>query len=973
MKKTHPGNRIIKITAFVISACGVWTASHAEGAAPANDAFASAIVLTGASITTTGDNKEATTLDVGEPFLATRSQTGLNYRTVWWKWTAPSSGSLKVSMLGTKFSWHMLGVYVGTTAQNLKTVDFIDIASGVAELVVPVVQGVTYHICVGDGVAVTNAGGELQLNLNLTPGLTGAVSPLASGADINPSSFSLNDAFANAVTLTGPQTTAIGYNRDATTADLGEPFFSARSQTGLNYRTLWWKWTAPSNGSLKVSMQGTKFSWHMLGAYVGTTVQNLKTVDFVDQASGVAELVFPVVQGVTYYFCVGDGVAVTLAGGPVQLNLTLTAGLAGAVSPLTPGADLADASFSLNDKFANAIELSGNSALAIGYNRSATSDEVNEPFIRGNQTNHRTIWWRWIAPASGTLNITLQGTNYDRHELGVYVGSTAANLKRVDYAYSSVVNRFASVSAPVVAGVVYHICVGADPRYSGVGGSIQMNLSVSADLTGAVSPLQADSDTSDLSFLLNDRFENAVTLTGSDALAVGYHGDSTMQDVAEPFLELSGSGHTLWWKWTAPFDGTVNLSMQGTTFGYQMLGLYTGTSPDKLVSAVEDRYIYKLSGDATLTAPVKAGTVYYICVGSRQENINIWGNSILRLALTRGDGGGGGAGGNRPSIRGVYHGLYELPAEAGLLSVRVKKSSFTGHLLRGGQRIVLRGTFGADGRAEATSGNVSVEIQASAVGSNPRLSAKIIEAGKEEVSLELLAATRSNAISSWRINGLMIAPDTSIGHGLAFGKVSANGPIRFRGLLADGSRFALSAPVVEPTAGLRSLVGGFIQTSRATVVGSLPIDSSSGAMTGNLSWIQQQPGSLGRALSYRLQVSGHRWVAPSAGVNLLTGERSDSAFELMVQPDLKYSGRWPASNIPGFEPAQDGLSIKVNAATGRINGRFPGGGGTTRKLVGMLLPSALSIGEGGETRVIKVGGFSASAGSSATVEIKAQP
>jgi hypothetical protein len=410
--------------------------------------------------------------------------------------------------------------------------------------------------------------------------------------------------------------------------------------------------------------------------------------------------------------------------------------------------------------------------------------------------------------------------------------------------------------------------------------------------------------------------------------------------------------------------------MQGTTFGYQMLGLYTGSAPNKLTSVTDESYVYALSGVAKLKAAVRVGTEYYICVGSRQENINIWGNSILRLALAR-SGGGGGAD-KRPGLSGAYHGHYETPTEAGILSVRVKKSSVTGHLLRSGQRISLRGSINAEGRVKLTSGNVNVEITLPASSEEKRLSVTLVESGKGDVSFELLPAARSTAVSGWRINALLVAADSATGHGLASGLASTKGSIRFRGMLADGSKIATSAPLVNTADGLRCLMGAFVRSPATTLVGSLPFDASSGSLAGNVAWVRQQ-GTLGRSVNSKLQVAGQRWTAVAGGRNALNGGTSETLFDLEIRPGLKLSGKWPTTNVPLFEPAQVGLSIKVNTQTGRFQGSIPAQDTSASKFHGIILPQAVSLRDGEETRAIKAGGFSGRGDSSSAVEISIRP
>ncbi len=83
---------------------------------PANDNFVSAIALSGSSATGTGFNTNATK-ESGEPNHA--GNTG--GRSVWWKWTAPSGGTVTLTTQGSVFDT-TLGVYTGPGVGALTTI-----------------------------------------------------------------------------------------------------------------------------------------------------------------------------------------------------------------------------------------------------------------------------------------------------------------------------------------------------------------------------------------------------------------------------------------------------------------------------------------------------------------------------------------------------------------------------------------------------------------------------------------------------------------------------------------------------------------------------------------------------------------------------------------------------------------------------------------------------------------------------------
>ena len=113
-----------------------------------------------------------------------------------------------------------------------------------------------------------------------------------------------------------------------------------------------------------------------------------------------------------------------------------------------------------NDDFANARVLSGSSGRIAG-NSTLASDQDGEPRHNG-VGGGRSLWYRWTAPASGTLTLNTRGSGFDT-VLAVYTG-TAVNLLREsasnDDAPDAAANAVhSSLSTPVASGQVYRIAV----------------------------------------------------------------------------------------------------------------------------------------------------------------------------------------------------------------------------------------------------------------------------------------------------------------------------------------------------------------------------------------------------------------------------------------------------------------------------------------------------------------------------------
>ncbi|HZQ82477.1 MAG TPA: VCBS repeat-containing protein [Gaiellaceae bacterium] len=133
-----------------------WNESVAPSA-PANDAFANAQVLSGSRGSTTGSNVGATK-QAGEPSIA-GNRGGAS---VWYRWQAPSSGSVSVDTFGSSFDT-LLGVYTGSSVSSLKAVATNDDANGGVQSRVTFTakSGTTYMIAV-DGYG--GATGKVKLD-----------------------------------------------------------------------------------------------------------------------------------------------------------------------------------------------------------------------------------------------------------------------------------------------------------------------------------------------------------------------------------------------------------------------------------------------------------------------------------------------------------------------------------------------------------------------------------------------------------------------------------------------------------------------------------------------------------------------------------------------------------------------------------------------------------------------------------------
>lgn len=337
---------------------------------PANDNFANAIVLTGSPVSTTGENTNGSR-ENNEPEHQGSPFTYTTINSVWWKWTAPATGEVRVSTAGSAFDT-ALAIYTGTLLNTL-----VRVAAGTdvsptdptSVAVFQAVAGTEYKIAV-DG--RNGSRGLIRLALEQTSVAT----PIT------------NDNFASALELTGSSGTVEGHNLTAT-FQAGEPnYFTGRS----DFPSVWYSFTPPSNGVITFDTLGTTFS-HRFTTYTGTALGSLRDLVRMQFGNPVAraQIKVPVQQGRRLYILLaGDN---NSGRGNIRLQY--------AFSPATPPA---------NDLFANAVPMNGNSGTLTGTNVGASFEDGERGFFFNPVAS---VWFKFQVPATGTLVTTTEGSTFD--------------------------------------------------------------------------------------------------------------------------------------------------------------------------------------------------------------------------------------------------------------------------------------------------------------------------------------------------------------------------------------------------------------------------------------------------------------------------------------------------------------------------------------------------------------------------------
>jgi hypothetical protein len=447
--------------------------------APRNDSFYRATHIDGTSYVTNATNVGASA-EPTEP-VASSLYYATPRRSVWWCWTAPVSGSFAVEVTSEEIS-PQVGVFTGSNLSQLERV------------------------------AATGPGSNVVTAFNATAGTHYFISvDSAYSGDflfrLRPATPPSNDDHTNRIALTGADFAINANNVDATREPA--PFFDSADSPA----SVWWRWTAPIGGKYILSVSSATFS----------PVLDVRSV-----SNGFSLPDYP-----------RPRVVVSASAGQ-EFDLRV-AGSSGGMGPFT--LSISNLSAPLNDRFSDALPLSGLPVMVNGTTLGATT----EPYEPGSTV--ASVWYRWIAPSNCVVAVETEPRYFV--VLGVYSGTSLSNLVALGDEFAP------AVVFAATAGREYYFSV--DDYYGDL-----------SDFTLTVRTAQSPA---------NDDFANAVVLTGSPVSVIGSNREATLE-AGEP----SYYDDSVWYRWVAPSYGPYTVSIEGG-FAQLLVTPYTGSSLTNLVRA----------------------------------------------------------------------------------------------------------------------------------------------------------------------------------------------------------------------------------------------------------------------------------------------------------------------------------------------------------------------------------------------------
>lgn len=320
-----------------------------------------------------------------------------------------------------------------------------------------------------------------------------------------------------------------------------EPF-----EPGSGYHSIWWEVVAPEDGILKIETQFN--SWYHLEVYEGSDLTLLRAI---------RQIHFMNFERRNTWVTAARGTRLIIRAATSSSGVTgsISVGLLFDSTAPISFVPLTERTSHDNDKLANYQVLHGFEASGSGFITSAGT----EPFESGT----KTLWWGWIAPASGILTLTTEGSNDFSQSLQVWIGDQMTELQPVRLSLS---RAYPSLSFPVVAGQEYKFRIDASSA-SAVGTAV-INLNLDTSVEPIASSLFRALPTAN-----NGSFANRTVLTGTNLSSLVY-----TRPVAESneAFEKGRGGRSCWWEWTVPKTGTYSISTQGSDTNNKYLAVFHG-------------------------------------------------------------------------------------------------------------------------------------------------------------------------------------------------------------------------------------------------------------------------------------------------------------------------------------------------------------------------------------------------------------
>ncbi len=502
------------------------TSSNSVVVGLSNNSFSAALPLIGVSGTETDSNENAT-LETNEPPLDVSDPNGSGGASVWYRFTPTQSGTFSIDTVGSDFDT-VLTAFTGSTVNALNRVTFnddIDYFNGVvtSAISLAVLANNTYYFRVasfGSTKGKITLNWSQTLNCPLSPagdnfcaaivrtGDTGATTIINSGYGIETGEPSATDASIQAsvwYSYTPALSGALTLEVSNSSIDTVVSVFTGTALTNLVRPSGWTDiagsslYTSAAFNVMKdntyyirlASTNSSRGSSTLTHSFVAPPVdtapsapRNVTATPVAANGSLEVSWTAPLSTGgraIQSYQATAQPGSGTCSASPPSTTCTITgltdwdaysvsvtatndAGTSPSASApgiVRPG--------SLHDYFATSRTITGLSN-STGTKTSFATAESGEPSHAGFTPSH-SVWFNYTAPATGQIDFSTAGSNFDTL-LAVYSGSSLNALTVVASNDDTKTSQTSAVSFAAVAGQTYRIAVDG---YGNATGNLTLN------------------------------------------------------------------------------------------------------------------------------------------------------------------------------------------------------------------------------------------------------------------------------------------------------------------------------------------------------------------------------------------------------------------------------------------------------------------------------------------------------------------
>ena len=260
-----------------------------------------------------------------------------------------------------------------------------------------------------------------------------------------------------------------------------------------------------------------------------------------------------------------------------------------------------------NDGLASAIDFTGKIPYSIQQSTLGATTESGELMSKCSNDNKATVWYKFIPSVDQQLSLDAFGSDYDTN-LSVWTG-TSHPLTEVACNDDSSRVKQSQLNWQFKAGITYYIAIGG---YTGETGNLIFN----------VTPVAA---------LSNDKFSDAISITKFPFTAIQSTVNATVDaNEASPDCAISGSGSSVWYKYTPSTNQTVVFDTFDSDYN-TVLSVWTGSTQPLTQVACNDNMGAQQS---QVIVNLTAGTSYFVNVGGVLSNgvVAESGNLVLHLS-----------------------------------------------------------------------------------------------------------------------------------------------------------------------------------------------------------------------------------------------------------------------------------------------------------------------------------------------------